>query len=105
VAQTDVCQGDDRFADDHPRKPAGILKKFVTAKNRHDREIDMSEGATASDSPFIKGRNARLYGKQRESCPYAEGSPDHAAWIEAYDEAGDDRMETGTVDPQAAPKT
>lgn len=66
----------------------------------------MSEGATASDSPFIKGRNARLYGKQRDTCPYADGTQDHAAWMEAYDEAVDDRMEreTGTVDPQAAGK-
>lgn len=67
----------------------------------------MSEGATASDSPFIKGRNARLYGKQRDSCPYAEGSEDHTAWMQAYDEAVNDREEqdTGTIDPQAAVKT
>ena len=73
---------------------------------RHDRETDMSEGATASDSPFIQGRNARLYGKQRDTCPYAEGTQDHTAWMEAYDEAVDDRMEreTGTVDSQAAEK-
>ena len=65
----------------------------------------MSAGATASDSPFIKGRNARLYGKPRESCPYAEGSQDHAAWLQAYDEAGDGtgEAEPGTVDPQATP--
>ncbi|KQP96631.1 Rmf/CrpP family protein [Methylobacterium sp. Leaf117] len=64
----------------------------------------MSDGATASDSPFIKGRNARLYGKQRESCPYAEGSPDREAWMQAFDEASDDRLETqtGTIDPQSA---
>ena len=51
--------------------------------------LGMSEGATASDSPFIKGRNARLYGKMRESCPYTEGSEDRKAWLQAYDEAGD----------------
>ncbi|MBY0256815.1 hypothetical protein [Methylobacterium sp.] len=64
----------------------------------------MSEGATASDSPFIKGRNARLYGKQRDSNPYAEGSEDHQAWAQAFDEAADDRQEQdgGTVDPQAS---
>lgn len=53
----------------------------------------MSDGATASDSPFIKGRNARLYGKTRESCPFQEGTEDHTAWIQAFDEAVDDRME------------
>ena len=64
----------------------------------------MSDGATASDSPFIKGRNARLYGKARESCPYGEGTEDHTAWMQAFDEAVDDRMEqeTGTIDPQKA---
>ncbi|KQQ32090.1 hypothetical protein ASF58_11165 [Methylobacterium sp. Leaf125] len=66
----------------------------------------MSDGATASDSPFIKGRNARLYGKQRESCPYAEGSEDRTAWMQAFDEAADDRLEseTGTIDPQSSAK-
>lgn len=43
--------------------------------------------ATASDSPFIQGRNARLYGKPKSECPYPEGSQDRAAWMEAYDEA------------------
>ena len=43
--------------------------------------------ATASDSPFIQGRNARLYGKPVSECPYPEGSEDRAAWMEAYDEA------------------
>ncbi|MCC0808931.1 hypothetical protein FPV16_22470 [Methylobacterium sp. W2] len=64
----------------------------------------MSDGATASDSPFIKGRNARLYGKTRDSCPYSEGSDDHAAWIQAFDEAAGDgsATDTGTVDPQKA---
>jgi ribosome modulation factor len=64
-----------------------------------DRETDMSEGATASDSPFIQGRNARLYGKGRESCPYSEGTQDRTAWLQAYDEAGN-----GEADPQTAPK-
>lgn len=65
----------------------------------------MTEGATASDSPFIKGRNARLYGKSRESCPYPEGSQDRAAWLQAWDEAGADdgggntaEQDRGTVD-------
>ncbi|WP_336486361.1 ribosome modulation factor [Methylobacterium nigriterrae] len=60
----------------------------------------MSEGATASDSPFIKGRNARHYGKLRDSCPYPEGSEERSAWLQAYDEAGDNSAEQdlGTVD-------
>lgn len=60
----------------------------------------MSEGATASDSPLIKGRNARLYGKTRESCPYPEGSQDRAVWLQAWDEAGSPAAEQdrGTVD-------
>ncbi|GJE29018.1 ribosome modulation factor [Methylobacterium organophilum] len=47
----------------------------------------MDATATASDSPFIQGRNARLYGKPRSECPYPEGSEERAAWIQAYDEA------------------
>jgi ribosome modulation factor len=43
--------------------------------------------ATASDSPFIQGRNARLYGKPVSECPYPEGSQERTAWMEAYDEA------------------
>ena len=35
--------------------------------------------ATASDSPFIQGRNARLYGKPVSECPYPEGSEERAA--------------------------
>jgi ribosome modulation factor len=60
----------------------------------------MTAGATASDSPFIKGRNARMYGKTRESCPYPEGSEDRAAWLQAWDEAGGAAAEQdrGTVD-------
>ena len=47
----------------------------------------MNEQATASDSPFIQGRNACLYGKPKSACPYAEGSEDYHAWIQAYEEA------------------
>ncbi|GJD44654.1 hypothetical protein AFCDBAGC_2521 [Methylobacterium cerastii] len=43
--------------------------------------------ATASDSPFIQGRNARLYGKPIDDCPYAEGSEERTAWLQAYEEA------------------
>lgn len=50
----------------------------------------MNEQATASDSPFIQGRNARLYGKGIEACPYPEGSQDRTAWIHAYEEAAAD---------------
>ena len=56
----------------------------------------MTAGATASDSPFIQGRNARVYGKTRESCPYSEGSEDRAAWLQAWDEAGTDDADGGT---------
>ena len=48
----------------------------------------MDDTATASDSPFIEGRNARLYGKAPSECPYAEGSEEHGAWMEAFHEAG-----------------
>ena len=60
----------------------------------------MTGGATASDSPFIKGRNARMYGKTRESCPYPEGSDERTAWLQAWDEAGGSEAEQdqGTVD-------
>lgn len=47
----------------------------------------MNESVTASDSPFIQGRNARLYGKPVSECPYPEGSEERAAWIQAYEEA------------------
>ncbi|MEH3120269.1 MAG: hypothetical protein PGN25_22480 [Methylorubrum populi] len=43
----------------------------------------MNEQATASDSPFIQGRNARLYGKSVAECPYPEGSQDREAWMQA----------------------
>lgn len=46
-----------------------------------------NEQATASDSAFIQGRNARLYGKPKSECPYAEGTDDYKAWMQAYDEA------------------
>ncbi|WP_019906105.1 hypothetical protein [Methylobacterium sp. 77] len=62
----------------------------------------MSDSATASDSPFIKGRNARLYGKSRDACPYSEGTSDYDAWMQAFDEAAvdDTAADGGTVDPQ-----
>ncbi len=47
----------------------------------------MNEQATASDSPFIQGRNARLYGKTADECPYPEGSQERKAWMEAYEDA------------------
>lgn len=43
--------------------------------------------AGASESPFIQGRNARLYGKPASDCPYPEGSEDRTAWMQAYAEA------------------
>lgn len=49
----------------------------------------MDPKATASDSPFIQGRNARLYGKPVSECPYAEGTQERAAWMQAYEEAAD----------------
>ncbi|WP_375465254.1 Rmf/CrpP family protein [uncultured Methylobacterium sp.] len=48
---------------------------------------DANAQATASDSPFIEGRNARLYGKPASDCPYPEGSEERAAWMQAYEEA------------------
>ena len=48
---------------------------------------DPNATATASDSPFIQGRNARLYGKPIDDCPYAEGSEERTAWLQAYEEA------------------
>ena len=47
----------------------------------------MDHEATASDSPFIQGRNARLHGKTLAQCPYAEGSEERASWLQAYEEA------------------
>ncbi|GEO98118.1 ribosome modulation factor [Methylobacterium haplocladii] len=47
----------------------------------------MNVQATASDSPFIQGRNARLYGKTAAECPYPEGSQDRQAWLQAFEEA------------------
>lgn len=46
--------------------------------------------ATASDSPFIQGRNARLYGKPVSECPYPEGSEERAGWMEAYEAAANE---------------
>lgn len=49
--------------------------------------------ASASDSPFIQGRNARLYGRPASECPYADGSQERAAWMQAYEEAAADPSE------------
>jgi len=54
---------------------------------------DPNATATASDSAFIQGRNARLYGKPAESCPYPEGSDDRQAWLQAWEEAGSPEAE------------
>lgn len=48
----------------------------------------MDATATASDSPFIQGRNARLYGKAPTECPYPDGSEEREAWLQAFHEAG-----------------
>lgn len=48
----------------------------------------MDATATASDSPFIQGRNARVNGQAITACPYPEGSEAREAWIQAYEEAG-----------------
>lgn len=53
----------------------------------------MNEEATASDSPLIQGRNARLYGKSRESCPYSEGSPEREGWMDGF--GGEDAVTLG----------
>ena len=47
--------------------------------------------ATAADSPVMQGRNAREYGRGRESCPYPEGSAERQGWLEGFDDvtAGD----------------
>jgi ribosome modulation factor len=41
--------------------------------------------ATASDSPYMQGRNAKEYGHGRESCPYPEGSEERKGWLEGFD--------------------
>lgn len=56
----------------------------------------MDHEATASDSPFIQGRNARLHGKTAAQCPHPEGSEEHAAWMQAYEEAADGPGDDGT---------
>ena len=53
----------------------------------------MNEEATASDSPLIQGRNARLYGKSKESCPYPAGSAEHEGWMDGF--AGTDAVTAG----------
>ncbi len=60
----------------------------------------MNEQATASDSPFIQGRNARLYGKSAAQCPYPEGSEDRQAWLQAFEEAATDEP---TPEPRETP--
>lgn len=50
----------------------------------------MTVTASASDSPVIQGRNARVNGQTRESCPHPEGSEDRSAWLQAWDQAGAD---------------
>ena len=62
----------------------------------------MTAGATASDSPFIQGRNARLYGQTRESCPYPDGSEDRTAWLEAWDASGREEAGGDLSEPGAA---
>ncbi len=42
--------------------------------------------ATASDQPVIQGRNAREYGKGRESCPYQPGTIEHQGWMDGFDD-------------------
>lgn len=54
----------------------------------------MNEQATASDSAFIQGRNARLYGKSVSECPYPDGSQERQAWLQAFEEAMADGPET-----------
>jgi ribosome modulation factor len=56
----------------------------------------MDETASASDSPFIQGRNARLYGKAPSECPYPEDSEERAAWMQAFKEAGKPEGEIGS---------
>ncbi|WP_457107286.1 ribosome modulation factor [Methylobacterium sp. P5_C11] len=41
--------------------------------------------AIASDSPFFRGRNARLYAKPVSECVYPDGSNECAAWMVASD--------------------
>lgn len=48
----------------------------------------MAIAATASDSPLIQGRNARVNGQAKETCPYQEGSEECSVWLQAWDEAG-----------------
>ena len=56
----------------------------------------MNEQATASDSPFIQGRNARLYGKSVAECPHPEGSQERDAWLQAFEEAAADEPDKGS---------
>ena len=58
----------------------------------------MSELASASDSPLIQGRNARLYGKGRQACPYGEETQEGKAWLEGFE--GRETLTTAP-DPEA----
>ena len=51
--------------------------------------------ATASDSPVMQGRNAREYGRGRDSCPYPEGSAERQGWFEGFDDITADDLEGG----------
>ena len=58
----------------------------------------MSAGATASDSPLIQGRNARVNGQARDTCPHPAGSEERAVWMQAWDEAGVGENDGGLQD-------
>jgi ribosome modulation factor len=58
----------------------------------------MNDLASASDSPLIQGRNARVYGKGRDTCPYGEDTEEGRAWMEAFE--GRDTLTTAP-DPEA----
>jgi ribosome modulation factor len=55
-------------------------------------------GATAADSPVMQGRNAREYGRGRESCPYPEGSAERQGWLEGFDDLTADDSGKSRVD-------
>jgi ribosome modulation factor len=54
--------------------------------------------ATAADSPVMQGRNAREYGRGRESCPYTEGSAERQGWLEGFDDVTADDSDKSKVD-------
>ena len=60
---------------------------------------DSKISATAADSPVMQGRNAREYGRGRESCPYPKGSAERQGWLEGYDDlTADDSGKSRRVD-------